>query len=160
MNKFVCTLAVVLLFSAPVSAEPTLTEDVVKEISAELLVAVQEADMSVFEKYLHPSSKIVIDMDPSPSAGQMEVEYEQYMGLLAMSLPMLQNSQIDEEIISISVDEANNQATIREKVSATVEMMGTKVRDVSISETTYGVLDGQIKVITATDELISSEVIE
>ena len=160
MNKLVYLVTVFLLFSTPVSAEIALTEDVVKAISAELMDAVQEADISVFEKYLHPSSKIVVDMDPSPSAGQVEVEYEQYMALLAMSLPMMQNAELHEEIVSISIDEANNQATIREKVSATVEMMGTKVRDVSISETTYGIIDGQIKVITATDQLISSEVVE
>ncbi len=160
MNKLVCVAISLLLFSGYASANPTLTEDVIKGISAELKQAMENGDIAVFEKYLYPGSKIVIDMDPSNSAGQVEVSYDDYMQLLEMSLPLMQNAVLHDEVLSISIDDANNQATIREKTNITVEVMGIKVRDVSISETTYGIVNGQIKALAATDQLVSSEQIE
>ena len=157
MNKLVCVAVSLLLFSGHASADPTLTEDVIKDISVELKHAMQNGDIAVFKKYLYPGSKIVVDMDPSNSAGQVEVSYDEYMQLLEISLPLMQNAVLHDEVLSISIDDQNNQATIREKTDATIEMMGVKIRDVSISETTYGVVNGQIKALTATDQLISSE---
>jgi len=157
MNKLICLTVSLLLFFSHASAEPKLTEDVVKAISVELTDAVKSGDISVFKKYLYPGSTIVIDMDPSPSAGQMEMQYDQYMQLLEMSLPLMKDAVLHDETLSISVDEVNNQATIREKTTATIEIMGTKVRDISINETTFGIVNGHIKVLTANDQLISSE---
>ena len=160
MKKLVCVIVSLLLFSNYAAAEPKLTKDVVKAISVELTDAVKAGDISVFEKYLYPGSKIVIDMDPSPGAGEMELPYDQYMQILAMSLPMMKDAELHDETLSISIDDVNNQATIREKTTATIEIMGTKMQDVSINETTYGIVNGQIKVLTATDQLISSEAVE
>ena len=160
MNKLVCVIISLLLLSGHASAEPTLTADVIKDISAELKEATLNGDVAVFKKYLYPESRIVIDLDPSNSAGQVEISYDDYMDLLEMSLPLMQDADLHDEVLSISIDEENNQATIREKVTATIEMMGTKMRDVSISETTYGVVDGRIKALSATDQLVSSEQID
>lgn len=160
MIKVTSFLVGLFLISGLAVAEPVLDEETVRGISAELMTAAKSNDVSVFKKYLYPGSKIVIDTDPSPSAGQVEINYDQYMGLLEMSLALLADADIQDETISVSVNEAKNQATIKEKTSVAMTMMGTTVRDVSISETTYGVVDGQIKVLLATDELLISEVIE
>lgn len=160
MSKLIPVLTCLILWSGFADAEPVLDEETVIGISAEFSQAIKDADITPFEKYLYPESKITIDMDPSLSAGQVDISYDQYMGMLEMTLPMMQEAEIQEEILSISVDPDNNEATIREKVSATMDMFGVKIQDVSITETTYGVVDGKIKVLVATDQLISSGPLE
>ena len=160
MNKLASVIICLVLWSGFAAADPVIDEDTVRGISAELSAAIETANIDTFRKYLHPTSKIIVDLDPSNSAGEMEIGYADYMGMMEMALPMMQGSDIQEEVLSISVDAANNQATIREKNIATIDIMGVKVRDVSISETTYGVIDGQIKVLVARDQLISSGPVE
>jgi len=156
MNKLASVLICLVLWSGFAVAEPVIDEDTVKGISAEFMAAIENADIGPFKKYLHPTSQIVVDLDPSNSAGEMEISYDDYMGMMEMALPMMQGSEIQDEVLSISVDKAANQATVKEKTTATMDIMGVKIRDVSVSETTYGVIDGQVKVLIAKDQLISS----
>lgn len=160
MKKFSHLLIGLTLAIGITNAEPVVDESAVRAITDELYAAMLEGDVSVFEKYMYEGSRIVIDTDPSNSAGQVEVPYEQFMGLLALSLSAMQDADIHNETISIDVDEKNNQATIKEKTIAVVEMMGVKVRDESISVTTYGVVDGQIKMLSAEDQLVSTDILE
>jgi len=160
MNKVMSLFVVLALFPGYVTAEPVLDEDTVKAISQELIKGVEGNDFSVIEKYMYPGSKIVVDMDPAEDSGQMEMSYDEYMALTKMGMGMMQSIDIDEEVISISVDEEKNQATIEEKTTSVMEMMGVKMKDVSVNTTTYGVVDGEIKVLSAEDHLISSEPVE
>ena len=160
MNKMTRILICLLLISGFATAETVLDEDAVIGISDEVKQAIKNGDLAVFKKYLYPGSKIVVDMDPSNSAGQVEVSYADYMQLLEMALPLMQEADIQDEIISVSIDEAKNQAAVKEKNTVTMDMMGVKMRDVSISETVYGIVNGQIKVLSATDQLISSEMVD
>lgn len=160
MKKLTSILITLLLVPAYVNADPTLDEDTVKAISQEFTQAMKNSDISVFDKYMYPGSKIVVDMDPSNSSGQIEISYDQFMQLTEMAMGMMGDADIHEEVISVSVDEISNQATIKEKTTATIEMMGMKMRDVSIATTTYGVIDGQIKVLSTEDQLISSGPVE
>lgn len=160
MNKLVSVSICLILWSGFAVAEPVLDEDTVMGISAEFTQALKDADITVFEKYLYAESKIVVDLDPSNSAGQMEISYDDYMGMMEMALPLMQDADIHAEVLSISIDDENKQATIKEKTTALMDMMGVKIKDVSVSETTYGIVDGQIKVLVATDQLISSEQVE
>lgn len=160
MNKLVSVLICFLLTPGVAAAETVLDESTVKGISEELKQGVLSGDITPFKKYLYSGSKIVVDLDPSGSEGQIEVSYDDYINLMEMALPLMQHADIQDEVLSVSIDEKSNQATIREKTSVTIDMMGTRIRDVSISETTYGIVDGQIKALSATDELISSEAIE
>lgn len=160
MKKFTSVLIALLLVPGYVIANPTLDEDTVKAISQEFTQAMKNGDMSVFEKYMYPGSKIVVDMDPSNSSGQIDISYDQFMQLTEMAIGLMEDAEIHEEVISVTVDEKSNQATIKEKTSATIEMMGMKMRDVSIATTTYGVIDGQIKVLSTEDQLISSGPVE
>ena len=134
MKKLLPLIMCLVMTPGLASAETVLDEAVVKGISAELKQAVLDGDISVFKKYLYPGSKIVIDLDPSNSAGEVEISYADYMGLLEMSLPLMQGADISDEILSVTVDAENNQATIKEKTVVIMEMMGVKVRDESISE--------------------------
>jgi hypothetical protein len=160
MNKLASVMMCLVLWSGFAVAEPVLDEETILGISAEFTDAVKNADISVFEKYLYSGSKIIIDLDLSNSAGEMEIAYDKYMGLMEMALPMMQAAQIYEEVLSISIDEKNNEAMIREKVIATMDMLGVKMQDVSITETTFGIVNGEIKVLVAQEQLVSSGPIE
>lgn len=155
MNKIMPVLIALAFVPGHVTAEPVLDEDTVKAISREMTGALKNNDISVFEKYLYPGSKIVVDMDPANNSGQTEISYDDYMSLLTMAMQSMQSAEVFDELISISVDEARNQATVEEKTTAVVEMMGIKMKDVSINKTTYGVIDGRIKVLSSEDQLIS-----
>jgi len=160
MNKLASVIICLMLWSGLAVAEPVLDEATVKGISAEFSLAIENADIATFKKYLHPTSRIIVDLDPSNSAGEMQISYDDYMGMMEMALPMMQGSDIQEEVLSISVDQANNEAVIKEKTTAMMDIMGVKIKDVSISETTYGIIDGEIKVLVAKDQLISSGPVE
>lgn len=160
MNKLTPVLVCLLLISGFATAETVLDEDAIIGITDEIKQAIKGGDIAVFKKYLYPGSKITVDMDPSNSAGQIEVSYADYMQLLEMALPLMQEADIQDEILSVSIADGGSQATVKEKNTVTMDMMGVKMRDVSISETVYGVVNGQIKVLSATDQLISSEVVE
>lgn len=160
MNKIMLALVVLVMSLGQAIANPVVDKAAVMAISDEMTAATKSGDMSVFKKYLYPGTMIVVDMDPANSRGQMEIGYEDYMALLEMALGAMQNADIHEELISISIDQANNQATVEQKTTATLEMLGVKMRDVSVNKTTYGVVDGQIKVLHAEDQLISSGPVE
>ena len=160
MNKFTSLALILIVFSGHVLANPVVDKAAVLAISDEMTAAAINGDMTVFEKYLYPGTRIVVDMDPANSGGQIEIGYEDYMALTEMALGAMQNAEIHDELISVSVDEAKNEATVEQKTTASLEMLGVKMRDVSISKTTYGVVDGRIKVLYAEDQLISSGPVE
>lgn len=157
--KRLLLLAIALL---PLSAlaNPVVDEAAVRAIAREIAQAVRDMDISVLKKYLHPESRIVVDLDPALNSGQKEISYDEYMALTEMSFQYMQGLELHDEVLSVSVDEANNRATIEEKTIATIDMMGVKMQDISLSTTTYGVIDGQIKVLSSEGQMISSGPIE
>jgi hypothetical protein len=157
MNKLFAVLACSLLMSGVSAAETTLDENTTIAISEELQQAVKNGNLATFKKYLYPGSEIIVDLDPSAGVGETPVSYSDYISLLEMTLPMMQDAIVHVEVLSVSVDERSNQSTIRERNTVTMKMMGTTIRNVSISETTYGIVAGQTKVLSATDQIVSSE---
>ncbi len=155
-------LILVVIAFLPLSAfaTPVVDEATVRAIAKEIAQGVRDTDISVLKKYLHPESRIVVDLDPALNSGKQEISYDEYMALTEMSFQFMAELELHDEVISVSVDEANNQATIEEKTIATVNMMGVKMQDVSLSKTTYGVIDGQIKVLYSEGELLSSGPVE
>jgi len=137
-------------------ANPVLDEKTVRGISAELAQGLRDSDITVLEKYLHRDSRIVIDLDPALNSGQQEVSYDDFMTLAQMSMQAFEDVKIHDEVLSVSVDKAKNQATIEEKTTAIIQAMGMTIKDVSLTKTTYGVIDGQIKVLSTEDQLLSS----
>ena len=160
MKKLKLVLLTLIFTSISVFSEPVLDEAKVMAIGEEFREAVKNQDVSVFEKYLYPGSKIIIDMDPANNSGEKEIPYDDYMKILKMSLEMMKDAVIHDELLSISIDKENNQATIEEKTTAIVEMMGMKMEDVSINKTTYGIVKGEIKVIITQDQLVSNNIVK
>ncbi|WP_444932939.1 hypothetical protein [Microbulbifer sp. JTAC008] len=145
-----------LLISATLFAEITITEEKIKGISKEFAKAMQNNDLSAIDKYMHPNTKIIIDMDPASNRGEKEISYDDYMNLTKVSMQMMQDVEIHDELISISINKESNQGTIEEKTTVVASMMGMKIEDISINKTTYGIIDGQIKVLVSQGQLISS----
>ncbi len=160
MNRFRFVCLIFVLLSMNVYADPVVDEETVRSISAEMAQAGRDKDISVLEKYIYPGSVLIVDMDPAPGMGETEIGYEDYMKLTRQSWSMITNVAIHDEELSLSVDKEKNQATIEEKSTVDYEMMGMKIKDVSVSKTTYGVVNGQIKILKATDQLISSGPVE
>jgi len=160
MKKILSLLIALVLFSGNVFAEMIIDENKLKEISREIVQAMKDKDFSVVEKYMYPGSKIVVDMDPANNRGEKEISYDEFMKLTKMGMEMMGDIEIHDELISISIDKAKNQGTIEEKTIAVMDMMGMKIEDISISKTTYGVVSGQIKVLSQEDQLISSGPVE
>jgi hypothetical protein len=160
MLKFGALSGALLILSGPVIAEPILSEAGAQAISDELIQALRNGDISAFRKYLHPGSKLVVDLDPAPGTGQTEVSYADYMNMMEMTIGHMQGAEIYNELVSFSVNEAKGQATTHETTTTIVEMMGTKLKEVSTSKTVYGLIDGSIKVISSESELVSIESIK
>jgi hypothetical protein len=160
MYKLISASLVFVLLSINAYANPILSEEKARAVSAEIAQAARDRDFSVIEKYMHPSSSITIDLDPAPSSGETEISYDEYMQMTRQSWSMVNNVEISVEELSVSVDRENNQATIKERSVVVYEMMGMKIKDVSVGETTYGVVDGQIKILKVADQLISSGPVE
>ncbi len=152
--------ATVAVASGSAFADPVIDEDAVRAISAETLQAAKDGDTSVIQKYFYSGSKIVIDLDPADDAGQSEIAYEEFVQLAEMGMEALSNAEFVVEITGIAVDEKKNQATVEETSTVVSQMMGVLLTQVSVTETLYGVVDGQIKVLEAVERLVSMDVVQ
>lgn len=77
-----------------------------------------------------------------------------------MTFQALETADVNSEQVSLFVDHDRNSATLETKTVAIMRMMGMTVKDTSLNRTTYGVIDGEVKVIESEDTAISSEVLE
>jgi hypothetical protein len=160
MIRLLSVSLVFLLLSFNAYADPVVNAETVRAISAELVQAAKDKNISIVEKYMYPGSIIIVDLDPDPNGGESQIGYDEYIKLTQMGFGLVENPVVHVEELSLSVDEENNQATIEEKSSVNYEMMGMKVQDVSVGKTTYGVVNGEIKVLKFSDQLISSGPVE
>jgi hypothetical protein len=60
----------------------------------------------------------------------------------------------------VAVDEKKNQATLKEMSTVVSEMMGIMLAQVSVTETLFGVVDGEIKVLSTAEHLVSFDVVQ
>lgn len=148
------------VFVGTVFAEPKLDESKVRQISKEITESVLNKDISVIEKYMYSGTKIVIDMDPEYNSGEKEISYDEYLKLAKMSMKIMGDIELFDEVLSITIDSERNQATIEEKTTVVMKMMGMDYEDVAISKTTYGVVEGKIKVISVEELLVSSGLVQ
>lgn len=138
----------------------TLSEAQVTTIHKKITQGFLEGDLSFIDKYLYPGTKIFVDLDPSPSAGEKEVSMQEYRGMLEMGMQMMEDAEVDEQILKVTTDKDRNTVTIESKTIAQMTMMGIPMEDVSISTTVYGVVNNQIKVLEARDTIISTGPVE
>lgn len=160
MIKPTAFLLSVCLFSASLMAEPVLDENKVRAISKEFTQSFKNKDFSAINKYIYPGSKIIIDVHPANNRGARKISYDQFLELSKMSMELSDKADVFEELISISVDRANNRATLKEKTTTIVEIKGKKQQDISVSNTTFGIVNGEIKVIFTHSRLISSSTLK
>ena len=158
--KKLCTIIVGLSICGFSNASYTMSEELLRKISNEGVVAVETSDITFAEKYIHPSSVLVIDMDPAPNTGETQIPYKEYLAMTKMALENLQDAKVSVQILSIEIDKEKNQGTLEEKTTATMEMMGTKMKDTSVTVSTYGFINGKVKVLKAVNTIISSEILE
>ena len=159
MFRIVTLAAIALAASGYAFAEPIVNEATVRAISAEMLEAAKKGDASIIRKYYYPGSKILVDLDPAVGTGQSEVRYEDFLMLAEMGMASMANAEVAVEITRVSVDEARNEATVEEHSTIVAEMMGVMIAEVSVSETRYGVVDGEIKVLSADNRLVSIDAV-
>ncbi|WP_271271911.1 hypothetical protein [Aliamphritea hakodatensis] len=131
---------------------PVIDKDVIERISRETEAALVNKDEAGLLKYIHPTSCITIQ--------GKRVTYDEYRGLLKMTFQALETADVNSEQVSLFVDHDRNIATLETKTVAIMRMMGMTVKDTSLNRTTYGVIDGEVKVIESEDTAISSEVLE
>ena len=160
MNRFLALVSLVLFASTAVAADPVVDEQLVRAISAEMVEAAKEGDTSIISKYYYPGSKILMDMDPASGGDSTEVPYEEFMMLAEMGMAMMSDAEMAIEITNVSVDEGRNEATIEEHSTIVAEMMGIMIAEVSVTETRYGVVDGEVKVLETENRLVSIDAVQ
>lgn len=160
MFRIVSFAAIVLVASGSAFANPVVDEDTVRAISAEMVEAAEKGDASIIEKYYYPGSKIVVDMDPADNVGETEVDYADFLMLAEMGMASMAGADIDVKITDVQVDKSRNEATIEEHATIVAEMMGVKVAEVSVTETRFGVVNGEIKVLASDNRLISIDAVQ
>jgi hypothetical protein len=76
MLKVAILLTCLVSISGCVTADPILDEETAIAISEEMTLAIKNGDVSVFEKYVYPGSKLIMDWDPSAGTSQTEIPYD------------------------------------------------------------------------------------
>jgi len=160
MKKVKIALFTLIFLSGFSFSEPMLNESTIKAIGEEFNQAALNKDTSIFKKYLFSGSKIIVDMDPANNRGEKEVTYDNFMKMMKMSLKMVEFISINDELLTLTIDKEKNEATIEEKTIAVIKTMGMEIEDTSINKTTFGVINGEIKILITQDQLVSSNVVQ
>jgi len=135
-------------FSAAAPAAPELDEATVRSIVGDIVEAFNQRDLDVIKAYLYPGTKIVLDLDPAGGTSPVEIEHDRYLLMLEMGMGALEGSDIQHEILKLEVDPSSNTAFVGSRASTVADIMGVRVHEDTISETTYGIVDGEIKVLS------------
>ncbi|MCB1582450.1 MAG: hypothetical protein R3E90_00950 [Marinicella sp.] len=155
-TTLICIITItVLLLAACHQRQPFLTTKKIEAINKEVNAAIKQGDLSVLEQYLIADTEIYIDLDPDPTTGVKKIDYSEFKKLAQLSISMLDNMDIEEEIISIDLDDSNDQATLKVKAKVRTTMLGMIISEESTSTTVFGVIDNEIKILKISDELIT-----
>ncbi len=152
MLKPTSLLLLLAAFSAGVFAMPTIDRATIERIGQETETALANKNEAGLLKYLHQKSKIIIQ--------GKRVSYDEYKTLTNMTLQSMGKVDVKSEELSLQIDKDKNTATVESKTVAIIEMMGMKIKDVSLNKTIYGVIDGEVKIIESVDTAISTGPIE
>ncbi len=148
VKKTISLLLFLVIFNSGVYAMPIIDREAIERIGSETEKALINKDEAALLKYIHPKSKMIIQ--------GKSVSYEEYKSLIKMTLKSMGKSDVKSEELSLQINKEKNTATVETKTVAIMEMMGMKMKDVSLNRTTYGVIDGEIKIIESEDTAISS----
>ncbi len=146
-----------ILISFSLSAETLLNKDQAQKINNEFIEAMKAKDLSIIRKYMYDGTKITVDLDPEKGKGEKELSLEKYIDFTKRSIEKMGPSGIDTKLISLSINEGRNQATITLRVKVITKNMGNNFKFVSTKKTVLGIVDEEIKIISSKDDLISIE---
>ena len=149
--------AILLIFSSFVSAETRLNKEQAKKINKEFVEAMKAKDVSIIRKYMYDGTKITVDLDPEKDKGEKELTLEKYIDFTKRSIEKMGPSGIDTQLVSLSINEGRNQATITLKIKVITKNMGNNFKFVSTKKTVLGIVDEEVKIISSKDHLISIE---
>lgn len=150
-------IAALGIFSPSISAETLLNKEHAKKINKEFVEAMKAKDLSIIRKYMYDGTKITVDLDPEKGKGEKELSLEKYIDFTKRSIEKMGPSGIDTQLISLSINEGRNQATITLKVKIVTKSMGNNFKLVSTKKTVLGIVDEEVKIISSKDHLISIE---
>ena len=149
----------IFLFSCSDSGEK-ITKEMMLSISDEFTQSFETRNITVYEKYMDPTSKFTVVNDPeNDSVGEI-VSYETALNGIKKIMSMEAEISTQVDIISSSIDAKKNQGTIEEKSTTKmfIEEAGGTIESVSLSKTTYGYINGQVKIIESSQVVISTNI--
>ena len=106
---------------------------------------------------MYDGTKITVDLDPEQGKGEKELTLEKYIDFTKRSIEKMGPSGIDTQLVSLSINEGRNQATITLKIKVVTKNMGSNFKFVSTKKTVLGIVDEEVKIISSKDHLISIE---
>jgi|GEM_PF-5429075 len=157
-HKFTSIISWVLVLTLTSCAQnhSILTQSKIEAINSELNDSFFKGDLSVIEKYLYEGTEIYIDLDPDPNSGQEQISLKEYRDLIKISLMFIEDIAVEEEIVSIDIDEQKGEATLVVKANISSDIMGMESVENTISTTLFGLVNGEIKILRTSDQLVSS----
>ena len=145
--KFILLGLLILASASDAQNNSTFTEQKVKAINAEISDAIYQKDLSVLDKYLYEGTEIFIDLDPNPNSGEKQLTVKEYRELMEMGLMMIDDMEIKEDIVEIKINKKMDQARLKIKAHVSADFMGIKSTEESTSTTTFGLINGEIKIL-------------
>jgi septum formation topological specificity factor MinE len=149
--------ATLLAFTTSATAETLLNKEQAKKINKEFVEAMKAKDLSIIRKYMYDGTKITVDLDPEKGKGEKELTLEKYIDFTKRSIEKMGPAGIDTQLVSLSVNEGRNQATITLKIKVVTKNMGNNFKFVSTKKTVLGIVDEEVKILSSKDHLISIE---
>ncbi len=146
----------IMLPTIGMSQSTGLSKEQIIAIHDSFIVAFEQRDFSVYEKYLYADSQIYMDMDPAKDNELVKIELDDFKKIAAMSLQMAEQIDIADELLSVEINTEKNQATVVSKSTVSMSILGTNITEISKGTTVYGLVDGEIKIKSISDEMISS----
>ena len=141
------------MFAGTASADIIIDEALLKKIDLELK---QSEDFSIFDKYIFPGTKILLDLYPDDDRGLTEMSYEKFREFSKLGFELMENFEQQTLSFTITIDTENNQGVTEEKSISVADMLGYRTEDEAITKITYGVLDGKVKILVFEETTISS----
>lgn len=152
-------LSAVACASAPL-AVPKLDEATVRSIVGEIVEAFGQRDLDVVKAYLYPGTTIVLDLDPTGGTEPVKIDHDRYLFMLEMGMGVLEDSDIQHEILKVEMNDSSNTALVEGRATTVADILGVRVHEETISKTTYGIVNGEIKVLSIFSRVLSLNVEE
>ncbi len=149
--------SILFTFATSTTAETLLNKEQAAKINKEFVEAMKAKDLSIIRKYMYDGTKITVDLDPEQGKGEKELTLEKYIDFTKRSIEKMGSSGIDTQLVSLSINEGRNQATITLKIKVITKNMGSNFKFVSTKKTVLGIVDEEVKIISSKDHLISIE---